>query len=317
MNVDVKLHPLVMIAITDHVVRDRLQFKRDKVIGAIYGDQKGNIVDVSEAIGIRLTLENEQVQVDMNGWVIEKDIFLKTFSDVEVLGWYSSGLSSSADELRIHELFAKYCSDPLYIQVDSTAQQPGGKDLGLKVYKRKNDKSGFERVKFSIVQSEMENLTLLHCRDNSLHQPHRKTRQMYNAFFCPNGTSEAVASQSTLQAYSQNVFNATDTLKEQVQIMLRYVTDVESGKIQGNQDILRRIKSLCARLPTNNSEEFNLEFMKEFNDSVLQVYIAQVAKTSVQLFDTIGKFNVDHKIQNTTQNSLKRGKIGFPSPGAW
>lgn len=49
-----------------------------------------------------------------------------------MLGWYSTGDSPSADDLRIHQQLFAYNENPLFLQLSPDA--PTGKDLPLVIY---------------------------------------------------------------------------------------------------------------------------------------------------------------------------------------
>ena len=80
---------------------------------------------------------------------------------------------------------------------------------------------------------------------------------------------------------------------------------IQNGQTYPNcsdHELLRQIKSLCARLPALDSSRFNEEFLCDANDTLLVTYMATITKGTSAINDIIDKYNTAYD-----KHSRRRG----------
>jgi COP9 signalosome complex subunit 6 len=81
-------------------------------------------------------------------------------------------------------------------------------------------------------------------------------------------------------------------LNDRVELIIKYLQLVNEGKIEKDYEMLRKISSLCHRLPTVDSDQFRKDYTKEMNEVLLITYMATITKGTNVLNDVIEKYNV-------------------------
>jgi len=119
------------------------------------------------------------------------------------------------------------------------------------------------------------------------------------AHILPSGES------SSASAFSQSlggIHTALEMLTERVQIICRYLAEVQAGSVPFDHNLLRQIKSLCSRLPALNSEAFHNEFLQDHNHTLLVTQLAVITQGTALTNDIIDKFNIAYD-----KHSRRRG----------
>lgn len=91
--------------------------------------------------------------------------------------------------------------------------------------------------------------------------------------------------------------SAIKMLNKRIKILLKYMKDIESGKLKANQEILREIYALSHRLPVMQGETFEEEFYTQCNDVALISYLGTMTKGCNDLNQFVNKFNILHDRQ--------------------
>lgn len=271
---DVNIHPLVVMTIADHTVRDHLQFSSPCVVGGVFGTKEGQSVQIAEAMGIKIERQDEHtVELDWKSFDKEHKLFKQAYPELELLGWYSNGTVPSKFA-SLHATFLKYTPHPLCIMLDTNL---AGKEHGIAVFEHEDGGNGqirLKRTSYKFVQDETERITLVHCA------VHAKQ------------TNSQV---STAEAQMQILLKSLDSVSERVELLHRYLADTASGKIKAEPTTLRHVKSLCSRLPTMDTHQFHKELLSDYNDSLLQTYVSHIAQTNASLIDAMSKFNIEER----------------------
>nr|CAG4648735.1 EOG090X08T4 [Polyphemus pediculus] len=86
--------------------------------------------------------------------------------------------------------------------------------------------------------------------------------------------------------------NAVKMLANRVRLILEYIKAMERGEVPKSHEVLREAKSLTHRLPVLNSETFQEEYYTQYNDVLLQTYLASITKACHDLHQFVNKFNI-------------------------
>lgn len=81
-------------------------------------------------------------------------------------------------------------------------------------------------------------------------------------------------------------------LAERVDVIHRYLAAVEQGTVPPDHELLRSIKSLCARLPALDTAKFHDESMRDFNNSLLMAYLGCITKGTCIVNEVVDKYNL-------------------------
>jgi COP9 signalosome complex subunit 6 len=86
--------------------------------------------------------------------------------------------------------------------------------------------------------------------------------------------------------------NAVTMLQDRVAILIKYLEEVQKGNIPKDYDMIRKISSLCNRLPAVDSPKFRKEYTNELNEVLLITYMSTITKGTNVLSELIEKYNV-------------------------
>jgi len=277
---DISLHPLVIINISDHFTREKVMKDKDvRVFGILIGVQKGRKVEIFNSFAF--LLKNEQVDNEYLSTKIEQ--FKKVFEDYELLGWYSTSSNIQSIDMDVHQQIMKFNESPLYLILDPTSMKSRELPLtlleaGIKI---ENDQPilRFQKVTYKIETTDAERIAVDHV-----------AKQNYG--------DEG----SKLTTHLSNMFNAIKMLNIRVKLIISFLEEQKSGQIQLDYSLLRRINSLTNLLPTIDGDSFTQEFLNEYNDTLLSTYLSSITKASNALNELIDKFNVTYD-----RNTRRRG----------
>eukprot|EP00919_Chromeraceae_sp_WS-2016_P033182 GHVR01078411.1.p2 GENE.GHVR01078411.1~~GHVR01078411.1.p2 ORF type:complete len:294 (-),score=46.13 GHVR01078411.1:1600-2481(-) len=116
----VVVHPLVLLSAVDHYNRIA-QGTNKRVVGALLGEYIGSNIDVTNAYAVPF----EEDPRDSNIWFLDHNfhesmylMFRKVNAKESIVGWYSTGPKIKPADLKIHEVFRRYCAQPVYVIID-------------------------------------------------------------------------------------------------------------------------------------------------------------------------------------------------------
>jgi len=269
---DVKLHPMVIVNISDHFTREKNknQGKNQRVYGVLLGQQSGRTVEISNSYEI---LINPDTKIIDNEFLKKRlTQFQRVFSHDEILGWYATGKLEQFD-MGIHQQMETFNESPILLILDPETK-PGAQSLPIVLYettiKVVDDKprAVFTKVVYSIETTEAERIAVTHVANVS-----------------SGGRSLLTSHLTTLQT-------AIKMLNLRIKIITRFVKDTKEGTIPRDEGLLRSVNALCHLLPTIDTEKFKEDFNTEYNDALLITYLATITKTTNAINEMIDKFNI-------------------------
>lgn len=270
----VNLHPLVVMSIADHYTREKIQFKRDRVFGAIFGTQTGREVNILECFGIAYAEDKkETLGMQLEGFEADMKLFEEVYPNYECLGWYTTG--EVDDEcMQRHSLFTKYNERPLFVVMNPKEAKDDTREMPIKVFFEETQlregvtTNEFVPTPYEIKADEAERVT---------------------AVYCAKVVTGDDSVSAVVPQYS-NLDKASTALKSRVHMISQYLKDTNDGKIPRNHKVLRGIKALCNRLPVTDSDEFKQEYLNEYNDALLVAYLSTITKGTGIANGVVSKF---------------------------
>jgi len=266
--------PVTLISISDHCTR--LEFSDDKnktAIGGLLGeyvqDKEGNIciklLDCLEAP------RDDNGDLDKDGVETMIELCQANYPDRELVGYYKAGPEvnisrpqgfpfpvSNANQIS-KDSEATCTRSPSVFLAWNSSPEASSETMAVRIFEiTSSDKIG-SAMNYSIDEdrgAEMIALTdvlNLECNRTSL---------------------------TKLNRYQEGV----NALLEKARILLNYIEDVESGRIQQDSAILRGMKSLLSRLPLNSGTgEFSEQMLEDYANSQLYAYLGAMTESSVMI----------------------------------
>ncbi|EFX74250.1 hypothetical protein DAPPUDRAFT_307349 [Daphnia pulex] len=273
-SISVLLHPLVVMNISEHWTRVRAQEgKAQQVIGALIGKQKGRSLEIMNSFELVFTVI-ENVVIDRDYYNTKEEQFKQVFSDMDFLGWYTTGDSPNESDIHVHKQICEINESPVILKLNPFTRNA---DLPVTMYESVIDLVNgeatmlFVELTYTLATEEAERIGVDHVARMA------------------SGDS-AESSQVAEQLQAQH--NAVKMLANRVRLILEYIRAMERGEVPKSHEVLREAKSLTHRLPVLNSEIFQEEYYTQYNDVLLQTYLASITKACHDLHQFVTKFNV-------------------------
>jgi len=294
-GVSAKLHPLVIMSMSDHFTRQRLSAApQQRVVGALMGEQKGRVVDIAGSFELIVTAVDGKQVLDQAFLIakvencatteIERDrcrprslqltarfrTDKKVFPSEEFLGWYfvGSGIDAANDAL-LHKQFLEVNENPLLLVLDAAAARSASqKELPITLYESELRLLHeapivlFNKVLYQIETNEAERIAVDHVAHLS------------------TAGDAAEGSQST--AHLASLHNAVQMLRERLVQVEQFLESELAAASDGRPlDLvaLRRIGALTRALPALATDRFCDEYYVSFNDGALLSYMTAITKT--------------------------------------
>merc|ERR1712151_879585 len=209
-------------------------------------------------------------------------MFKKVNAKERVVGWYSTGPKIKPSDLSIHELYRRYCPEPVLVVMDV---QPKDLDLPMEAYYSVQEQTSdevfkrtFLHVPSSVGAFEAEEVGVEHL-----------LRDIKNA------------SASTLAVRVGDKISALKGLSMRLAEISKYLSQVVAGKLPMNEEIIYQLQDIFNLLPDQDSEELVKSFAMETNDMMLALYLGSILRSTVALHNLI-----NNKIKN---KKLKEKKL--------
>eukprot|EP00035_Acanthoeca_spectabilis_P022252 m.442781 g.442781 ORF g.442781 m.442781 type:complete len:342 (+) comp18854_c0_seq1:61-1086(+) len=296
----IKLHPLVIINISEHFTRIRAQHAGagQTVLGLLLGVQSGRQVElfnsfemvpeVTEAGGIQFELD----------FLRDKLLqFKEVFPKLDLMGWYCTGAEITSQHVEIHNQMLSLHDNsvfkdneskqlsiseaPLLLMLDPTPRAQA-RELPIKIVEHHLEivgsvqKTSFVTLGYTLASEEAERIGVDHIAKVS----------------GAGGKDES----SEVSLYMDTQRGAVVMLLQRIAVIRNYLRDVRDGKLEKNNELLRQLATLCSRLPitADGSSAGGSSFLENANDAMLVSYLAMVTKGCAAISEVLEKFPMVH-----------------------
>lgn len=285
-SLELHLHPLPLISISDQVVRARCAKKEDRIVGALIGSQEGRRVDIYNSYELIATSDDAgELTLDREFWEQRSAQYLEVFPKYEFLGWYTTGTEPRESDKKFHKTIQEVTGNenPFLLLLDTTCTQ-GDKaqteDLPVKVYDAVTQLVGGEmKTNWNPVHYEIDTLEAERIAADHVSKTAKTAVEGYSSDF------------------SQHVSGLSGSLvmlNHRVKDLLQYLESVKAGTVPKNHEVLRQLLTVCEALRSNHPEALRKQFYGEFNDASLVVHLSTMTKTCSHISDLIDKFQLAH-----------------------
>merc|ERR1712232_1123825 len=279
----VVVHPIVLLGVVDHYNRVAKGTSK-RVVGTLLGEVTDLKLHVTNCFAVPFEEDPRDPQV----WFLDHNfhenmfaMFKKVNAKERVVGWYSTGPKIKPSDLSIHELYRRYCPEPVLVVMDV---QPKDLDLPMEAYysiqEQTSDevfKRTFLHIPSSVGAFEAEEVGVEHL-----------LRDIKNA------------SASTLAVRVGDKISALKGLATRLREISSYLNSVVEGKLPMNQEIIYNLQEIFNLLPDLDSEELVRSFAMETNDAMLALYLGSMLRSTVVLHNLI-----NNKIRNKRDKEEK------------
>jgi len=283
----IDLHPLVIINISDHFTRAKVEAPPTnpppRVIGALLGVQNGREIEISNSFELVYHTIDGNVVIDTDYLKSKQEQFKKVFPTNDFLGWYSTTSGVQLSDIAIHKQFLEVNESPIYLVLDAAAAYAATtRDLPITIFESElhviQDQPTmlFVKVPYRIQTGEAERIGVDHV-----------------ARVTPSGGAEG----SQLTTHLMGLHNAVKMLNGRVKGLHAFLAAIEAGKIPPDHGILRQTASLCNILPAIDTQTFQEDFLKEYNDVLLVTYLAGITKGTSAINELVDKYNITYERQ--------------------
>lgn len=288
-TVTISLHPLVIMNISEHWTRIRAQYENCSTIqvyGALIGKQKGRSIEVMNSFELKIqnaSMEAEaqastppsQVIIDKEYYNQKEEQYKQVFSDLDFIGWYTTGENPTENEIKIHKQICELSECPIMLQLNPLCRTT--ESLPVKLFESLIDNVQgestmlFVPLTYTLATEEAERIGVDHVARMSTNEA---------------GENSVVAEHLTAQ------HSAIKMLHSRVKLVLQYIKAVENGELEPNQEILREAYAMSHRLPVVQGVDFQQEFYAQSNDVALITYLGALTKGCNEMNHFVNKVNL-------------------------
>ncbi|PON47178.1 JAB1/MPN/MOV34 metalloenzyme [Parasponia andersonii] len=313
-----KLHPLVIVNISDHYTRvksqmqppppppiDSLSLPSDtapssssspsapppppRVYGCVIGVQRGRTVEIFNSF--ELLYDPSTNSLDRAFLEKKQELYKKVFPHFYVLGWYSTGSDAQESDMHIHKALMDINESPVYVLLNPSINH-AQKDLPVTIFESELHVIDgipqliFVRSSYTIETVEAERISVDHVA-------HLKP-------------SDGGSAATQLAAHLTGIHSAIKMLNSRIRVLHHYLLSMQKGEIPCENSLLRQVSSLLRRLPAIESGKFLDDFLMEYNDTLLITYLAMFTNCSSAMNELVDKFNTAYD-----RHSRRGGRTAF------
>lgn len=288
---NVVVHPLVLLGVVDHYNRVAKGTTK-RVVGTLLGEVSDYDLHITNCFAVPFEEDPKDPQV----WFLDHNyheqmfaMFKKVNQKERIVGWYSTGPKIKPSDLSIHELYRRYCPEPVLVVMDVS---PKDLELPMEAYYSVQEQTAdevfkrtFLHVPSTVGAFEAEEVGVEHL-----------LRDIKNA------------SASTLAVRVGDKIGALKGLAMRLKEISQYLRDVVNGKLPTNQEIIYQLQEIFNLMPDQDSEELVRSLATETNDMMLALYLGGMLRSTVALHNLINNKMKNKKLKEKgTDGKDKKG----------
>eukprot|EP00033_Pygsuia_biforma_P001668 GCRY01001872.1.p1 GENE.GCRY01001872.1~~GCRY01001872.1.p1 ORF type:complete len:342 (-),score=28.13 GCRY01001872.1:52-1077(-) len=301
----IALHPLVIINISDHYTHHRLctngglNGEKVKLFGAILGTQTGRTVEIFNSFEIVSSFINDNWVLDTNYLRDKLEQFSKIFP-YELLGWYTTGLALEPVDVSFHKQLMQFCENPLLLLFNPYKTAITNEELPLFIFDTETHLVGeqvhltFAKASYSLVSEQAERVSVDHIRHIT-------------------STGVSGASSSAAQQQLEGLESASSMLLERIQVIQRFLQAVHEKQIVPfPHALVRQAVGALYMLPSLSNSEFEEKSTKEMNSSLMITFLSTLTKDMNNLIELASA--VDGVGETVSKPRGSRSRLGNMHP---
>lgn len=281
-GLEFKLHPLVLINVSDHFTR----FKANSpdgappptVMGCLLGVQEGRSVDVVNSFEMRFNQGENGWEVDTAFLVKKQEQYKTVFPKQDIVGWYCTGTQLNEQHMAVHRTMTQYNEGPVFLLLNPSIDN-SRKDLPVDVYETELHvldgaaQTIFVRANYSMETSDAERIGV---------------DQVAKILASGKATGT-----EQLTAHLSGLHSAIKMLCGKLAVVKEHMDQIAAG--DGSEfphELVRQVNSLVSSLPALDNPAFKKEYLVEYNDTLATLLLAGVTQSLNGLSELTDKFGV-------------------------
>ncbi|KAL5190704.1 COP9 signalosome complex subunit 6a [Glycine soja] len=297
-----KLHPLVIVNISDHYTRVKSQMNPTHAPPHNNNNANGGdgVVSPLSPRGSRRaapwrssTASNSSTILPPTPSIAPSSRRSKNsvFPHFYILGWYSTGSDAEESDMHIHKALMDINESPVYVLLNPSINH-SQKDLPVSIFESELHVIDgipqliFVRSSYTIETVEAERISVDHVA-------HLKP-------------SDGGSAATQLAAHLTGIHSAIKMLHSRIKVLHHYLLAMQKGDVPCENSLLRQVSSLLRRLPAIESGKFQDDFLMEYNDTLLISYLAMLTNCSSAMNELVDKFNIAYD-----RHSRRGGRTAF------
>jgi len=88
------------------------------VYGALIGKQKGRNIEIMNSFELLFTCIGDDVIIDREYYTTKEEQFKQVFSEMDFLGWYTTGDMPTEKDIRVHKQLCEINESPVLLKLD-------------------------------------------------------------------------------------------------------------------------------------------------------------------------------------------------------
>ncbi|PNW76505.1 hypothetical protein CHLRE_11g467647v5 [Chlamydomonas reinhardtii] len=286
-----KLHPLVLINISDHHTRTRANtpgatapgVPAPAVMGCLLGSQSGRSVDIRNSFEVRYAAGPDgTLDIDITYLLKKQEQYKQVFKNLDVVGWYATGAAITEGHRLAHRKISEVVESPVFLLLDPAVDHTR-KDLPVSLYETElhlSPETGapgmvFVKSPYSIETSDAERIGV---------------DQVARILAGGKATGS-----EQLSAQLVSLHSAIKMLLERLRVIHGAMgkvagADGAAAEAAYPHSLLRQVSSLVHSLPACNTDAFNREYLTEYNDTLLTLYLASMTRGTHAANEVVDKF---------------------------
>lgn len=263
-NLSFKIHPLVLLNISQHFTRIRSQtFKEGDlcvppiVCGALMGTLTARCIEIRDSFEVPSKADKNGINFYDTEYLVNKEEHLTKVSTYEVVGWYATGdLLPNSAEHNIATVINDLKEASLLLKIDPFKNERSNNELPMALFELEPN-GGLSQKAFVLEAKDAEQI----------------------------GVEDLAGDGSAGQE-----FGAAIRLYQKVQILNKYLEDVNQGVLEPDQEIICLAHSLLSQLPEPPVNTLN----SSMTDYTTISALASVTKGSQLLQQLLVRFETIH-----------------------
>ncbi|XP_013148459.1 PREDICTED: COP9 signalosome complex subunit 6 [Papilio polytes] len=275
-SVTVSLHPLVIMNVSEHWTRLRAQEGSPQtVVGALIGKQKGRNIEVMNSFELVFSAIDGDIVIDREYYNLKEEQFKQVFSDMDFLGWYTTGEAPTERDIAVHRQICDINECPVMLMLNPAGVN--GEQLPVVLYESVIDVVNgratmlLAPLTYTLAAEEAERIGVDHVARVSSGEA---------------ALNSLVAEHLTAQR------SAIKMLVSRVRAVLATVRAIRDGSLPPRPTLLREARALANRLPLLTSQQFRTHFYNQCNDVALMTYLGTITKGCNGINQLVNRFNV-------------------------
>ncbi|KAL4515915.1 hypothetical protein Ndes2526B_g00630 [Nannochloris sp. 'desiccata'] len=310
-GLEFQLHPLVLINISDHHTRNKVNAPPDqgsapaRVVGCLLGEQSGRSVSIRNSFEVGNTFPEDANQLDIPFLYKKLEQYKQTFPQLDVIGWYATGSAVGSVEMDIQRKIMELNESPVFLLLDTTtrgASSAAASDqLPVSLFESElhvvegNPSFTFVQASFTIATEEAERI--------GVDQVSK---------LLPSGNAVGT---DQLTAHLGGLHSAASMLTSKIETIIATLTAMQDGRIPFDPAIARQCAAIAARLPaadttpsfrpskiinkysssSGGGSGFSDQSAVETCDAMLSVLLAGVTMGTAQVANLADKHNLAYE----------------------